>query len=77
MEMDKLYGSEWKVEMCPDPSHLGLWKMEKLHGLGQKLEMCPDPSHLEISKFNQMQILWALINLDGMGTFSCKLCLNN
>ena len=26
MEMEKLYGLEQKVEMCPDPSHLELWK---------------------------------------------------
>ena len=56
MEMEKLYGLEQKVEMCPDPSHLELLEMENVHGSGQKLEMCPDPSHLEISKFNKMQI---------------------
>ena len=60
MEMEKLYRLEWKVEMCPDPSHLDIMEMENLYGLGQKLEMCPDPSHLEISKFNKMQILWHL-----------------
>ena len=26
MEMEKLYGLEWKMEMCPDLSHLELWK---------------------------------------------------
>ena len=44
MGMEKLCGLEWKVEMCPDPSHQELWKWK---------------IYMDF-KFNKMQILWHL-----------------